>query len=77
MSVPNFTDLGKNAREVFKTGYHYGKSLIKLNFKTMTGGNFEMGSTLALDCDALKVRIEKFLIFVRNCECLLVLFSYE
>lgn len=55
MSVPSFTDLGNSAREVFKMGYHYGKSLIKLNAKA-AGSNLDVGSNLSLDCDAVKVR---------------------
>ncbi|CAL7943761.1 unnamed protein product [Xylocopa violacea] len=54
MSVPSFTDLGKSARDVFRTGYHYGKSLIKLGAKT-TSGSLQMGSDLRLDCDTSKM----------------------
>ncbi|XP_076636747.1 uncharacterized protein LOC143349398 [Colletes latitarsis] len=54
MSVPSFSDLGKSARDVFRSGYHYGKSLIKLTGRK-TGGSFEIGSDVALDCDAIKL----------------------
>ncbi|KZC05211.1 Voltage-dependent anion-selective channel [Dufourea novaeangliae] len=54
MSVPSFSDLGQSARNVFSTGYHYGKSLIKLVAKK-TGDNFDVNTDLALDCDAKKL----------------------
>lgn len=55
MSVPSFKDLGTNARDVFRTGYHYGKSLIKLGVKSRSSETLEMGSDLRLDCDTSKV----------------------
>ncbi|XP_076276105.1 non-selective voltage-gated ion channel VDAC1-like [Lasioglossum baleicum] len=54
MSVPSYTDLGKSARDVFKMGYHYGKSLIKLTCKK-SGEPLNMNSDLALDCDHKKL----------------------
>ncbi|KAG7200263.1 hypothetical protein KM043_017732 [Ampulex compressa] len=55
MEVPSFTDLGKNARDVFKTGYHYGKGLIKCNVKTRSTGKFEMASDVSLNLAASKL----------------------
>lgn len=55
MSVPSFSDLGKSARDIFKTGYHYGKSLIKLTSKKIDE-TIEMNTDLSLDRDAMKVR---------------------
>ncbi|CAK9823809.1 Voltage-dependent anion-selective channel [Anthophora retusa] len=55
MNVPSFTDLGKNARDVFRTGYHYGKSLIKLSIKSKSSDTLEVGSNLRLDCDTSKL----------------------
>lgn len=56
MSVPSFSDLGKSARDVFRTGYHYGKSLIKLNVRAKSSGNVEMNSDLRLEYETSKVR---------------------
>ncbi|KOX80851.1 Voltage-dependent anion-selective channel protein 1 [Melipona quadrifasciata] len=55
MSVPSFTDLGKNARDVFRSGYHYGKSLIKLGIKSKSSERLAMGSDLRLNCDTSKL----------------------
>ncbi|KAF3424894.1 hypothetical protein E2986_05723 [Frieseomelitta varia] len=55
MSVPSFTDLGKNARDVFRTGYHYGKSLIKLGIKSKASEKLTMSSDLRLNCDTSKL----------------------
>nr|XP_033325648.1 voltage-dependent anion-selective channel protein 1-like [Megalopta genalis] len=54
MSVPSFSDLGKSARNVFRTGYHYGKSLVKLTC-TKAGEPLNMNSDLSLDCDTKKL----------------------
>lgn len=45
MSPPPYADLGKNARDVFGKGYHFG--LIKLDCKTKTssGVEFNTGGT--------------------------------
>ncbi|XP_014606349.1 PREDICTED: voltage-dependent anion-selective channel protein 1-like [Polistes canadensis] len=55
MEVPNFSDLGKSARDVFKTGYYYGKGLFKLNVKSKKTGIFEMTSDLFINADTLKL----------------------
>ncbi|KAK1132237.1 hypothetical protein K0M31_016359 [Melipona bicolor] len=55
MSVPSFKDLGKNARDVFRSGYHYGKSLIKLGIKSKSSERLAMGSDLRLNCDTSKL----------------------
>lgn len=55
MEAPSFADLGKSARDVFKTGYHQGKGLIKLNVKTKTAKRFQMTSDATLNCEASKV----------------------
>lgn len=55
MEVPNFADLGQNARDVFKTGYHHGKGLIKFNVKTKSAKRFQMMSDTTLNFEASKV----------------------
>lgn len=55
MDVPSFADLGKNARDIFKTGYHQGKGLIKLNVKTKSIKRFQMMSDVTLNYEASKV----------------------
>jgi len=55
MEVPSFADLGKNARDVFKTGYHHGKGLIKFNVKTKSTKRVEMTSDTTLNFETSKV----------------------
>ncbi|XP_025073126.1 voltage-dependent anion-selective channel protein 2-like isoform X2 [Pogonomyrmex barbatus] len=55
MEVPNFADLGKNARDVFKTGYHHGKGLIKFNVKTKSAKRFLMTSDTNLNFETSKL----------------------
>ncbi|XP_020286047.1 voltage-dependent anion-selective channel protein 2-like [Pseudomyrmex gracilis] len=55
MEVPTFADLGKNARDVFTTGYHHGKGLIKFNVKTRSAKRFQMTSDTTLNCDESKL----------------------
>ncbi|XP_011699625.1 PREDICTED: voltage-dependent anion-selective channel protein 2-like [Wasmannia auropunctata] len=55
MEVPSFADLGKNARDVFKTGYHHGKGLIKFNVKTKSIKRFQMMSDATLNFEASKL----------------------
>ncbi|XP_012339028.1 voltage-dependent anion-selective channel protein 1-like [Apis florea] len=54
MTAPNFKDLGKSARDVFTSGYHYGKTLIKLGVKAKSD-ILDMGSDLRLICDTSKL----------------------
>lgn len=42
MAPPAYSDLGKDARNVFGKGYHFG--LIKLDCKTKTGSGVEFTS---------------------------------
>ncbi|XP_039306592.1 voltage-dependent anion-selective channel protein 2-like [Solenopsis invicta] len=55
MEAPSFADLGKNAREVFKTGYHHGKGLIKFNVKTESAKRFLITSDTTLNFEASKL----------------------
>lgn len=55
MEVPSFADLGKNARDVFKTGYHHGKGLIKFNIKTKFAKRFQLTSDTTLNFEVSKV----------------------
>lgn len=55
MEVPSFADLGKNAKDVFKTGYHHGKGLVKFNVKTKSAKRFQMMSDATLNFDESKV----------------------
>ncbi|XP_065158279.1 voltage-dependent anion-selective channel-like isoform X1 [Atheta coriaria] len=43
MAPPSYSDLGKNARDVFGKGFHFG--LIKLDVKTKTGSGVEFNTT--------------------------------
>ncbi|XP_072743165.1 non-selective voltage-gated ion channel VDAC2-like [Anoplolepis gracilipes] len=55
MEVPCFADLGKNARDVFKTAYHQGKGLFKLTVKTKSANRFQMMSDTTLNFEASKL----------------------
>ncbi|XP_011879847.1 PREDICTED: voltage-dependent anion-selective channel protein 2-like [Vollenhovia emeryi] len=55
MEVPSFEDLGKSARDVFKTGYHHGKGLIKFNIKTKSAKRFQITSDTTLNYEASKL----------------------
>ncbi|KYQ53384.1 Voltage-dependent anion-selective channel protein 2 [Trachymyrmex zeteki] len=55
MEVPSFADLGKNARDVFKTGYHHGKGLIKFNIKTKFAKRFQLTSDTTLNFEVSKL----------------------
>lgn len=68
MEVPSFADLGKNARDVFKTAYHQGKGLIKLNVKTTSAKRFQMMSDTTLNFEASKVRLTLYIkIVIEDC----------
>lgn len=54
--VPPYSELGKNARNIFQTGYLYGKNLVKLALKTKTEKVLEIGSDFTMDFDATKVQ---------------------
>ncbi|KAF5299846.1 hypothetical protein FQA39_LY11383 [Lamprigera yunnana] len=43
MSPPSYPDLGKNAKDVFSKGYHFG--LIKVDCKTKTGSGVEFNTS--------------------------------
>lgn len=67
-NVPSFAELGKNARDVFMTGYHYGKGLIKLNIKTISASKrFEMMSNTILNFESSKVSLCTFLKIIIIC----------
>lgn len=63
MEAPSFADLGKNARDVFKTGYHHGKGLIKFNVQTKSTKRVEMTSDVTLNFEASKV-VESYNTFI-------------
>lgn len=42
MSPPSFADLGKNARDIFSKGFHFG--LFKVNVKTTTSNNIDFNT---------------------------------
>nr|XP_012232353.1 PREDICTED: voltage-dependent anion-selective channel protein 2-like [Linepithema humile] len=54
MEVPNFAELGKNARDIFTTGYHQGKGFIKFNVKTKSK-RFHMMSDTILNFETSKL----------------------
>lgn len=43
MSPPFYGDLGKNARDVFGKGYHFGLLKLDVKTKTQTGVEFNSG----------------------------------
>jgi hypothetical protein len=53
MSPPPYSDLGKNARDVFNKGYHFG--LLKLDCKTKTSSGVEFSSGGSSNQDTGKV----------------------
>ncbi|KYN32295.1 Voltage-dependent anion-selective channel protein 2 [Trachymyrmex septentrionalis] len=55
MEVPSFADLGKNARDIFKTGYHHGKGLVKFNIKTKVTKKFQLMSDTTLNFEVSKL----------------------
>ncbi len=53
MAPPSYSDLGKNARDVFNKGYHFG--LWKLDVKTKTSSGVEFTSGGSSNQDTGKV----------------------
>jgi voltage-dependent anion channel protein 2 len=53
MSPPSYNDLGKNARDIFSKGYHFG--LLKLDCKTKTKSGVEFSSGGSSNQDTGKV----------------------
>lgn len=53
MSPPPYCDLGKNSRDVFGKGYHFG--LIKLDLKTKTNSGVEFSTGGVSNQDSGKV----------------------
>lgn len=53
MSPPSYNDLGKNARDIFSKGYHFG--LLKLDCKTKTKSGVEFTSGGSSNQDTGKV----------------------
>jgi voltage-dependent anion channel protein 2 len=53
MSPPSYSDLGKNARDIFTKGYHFG--LLKLDCKTKTKSGVEFSSGGSSNQDTGKV----------------------
>lgn len=53
MSPPSYSDLGKNARDIFSKGYHFG--LLKLDCKTKTKSGVEFSSGGSSSQDTGKV----------------------
>ncbi|XP_063243524.1 voltage-dependent anion-selective channel-like [Bacillus rossius redtenbacheri] len=45
MSPPSYSDLGKNAKDVFGKGYHFGLFKLDLKTKTSSGVEFASGAT--------------------------------
>lgn len=70
MDVPNFTDLGKNARDVFSKGYYHGKGLFKFNVKTAASKRFQLMSDTILNFEASKVRRREYFEPSRNSICI-------
>ena len=80
MSPPSYSDLGKNARDIFSKGYHFG--LLKLDCKTKTKSGVEFSSGGSSNQDTGKVfgsletkyRISEYgmLMIVTLCVCVCV-----
>lgn len=63
MTVPSFSDIGKNAWDIFKTGYHYGHGLFNISITNKSEKNLKLNSNYSLNCDSSKV---KFYIFKQS-----------
>lgn len=54
MSPPAYPDLGKQARDIFSSGYHFG--LVKLNCKTQSAAGVEFSTGGQSDQESGKVQ---------------------
>lgn len=53
MAPPSYSDLGKQSRDVFGKGYHFG--FLKLDVKTKTESGVEFGNEVNFNQDSGKV----------------------
>lgn len=58
MSPPAYGDLGKNARDVFGKGYHFGLLKLELKSKTASGVEFTSGGTSNTDTGKVAGNLE-------------------
>lgn len=58
MSPPTYGDLGKNARDVFGKGYHFGLLKLELKSKTASGVEFTSGGTSNTDSGKVAGNLE-------------------
>lgn len=61
MAPPSYSDLGKQARDVFGKGYHFG--FLKLDVKTKTESGVEFNNEVNFNQESGKVFSLPFLIF--------------
>ena len=58
MSPPTYGDLGKNARDVFGKGFHFGLMKLELKSKTASGVEFTSGGTSNTDTGKVSGNLE-------------------
>jgi len=58
MSPPTYADLGKNARDVFGKGYHFGSIQLDCNTTTESGVNISTGGTHTLETSKVAGNLE-------------------
>lgn len=58
MAPPTYGDLGKNARDVFGKGYHFGLMKLELKSKTASGVEFTSGGTSNTDSGKVSGNLE-------------------
>jgi len=58
MAPPTYGDLGKNARDVFGKGYHFGLMKLELKSKTASGIEFVSGGTSNVDSGKVSGNLE-------------------
>ncbi|XP_043288133.1 voltage-dependent anion-selective channel protein 1-like [Venturia canescens] len=51
MTVPSFADIGKNAWDIFRTGYHYGYGLFNISITNKSEKKLRLNSEYSLQCD--------------------------
>lgn len=58
MAPPSFSDIGKQSRDVFGKGYHFGLVKLEVKSKTSTGVEFTCGGSSSTDGGAVTGNIE-------------------
>jgi len=58
MAPPSYSDIGKQSRDVFGKGYHFGLVKLEVKSKTSTGVEFTSGGSTSTDGGAVNGNIE-------------------